>query len=62
MGDAEYFVGRAGTQLMLARQASLRTVALVHLELSGLYLARAQTLIDAHRREERRANVVSIRR
>lgn len=60
--EADYLIKRAATQLELAHRAALREVAVVHLELSSLYLERAKSLIDAERRQERRANVVSIRR
>ena len=62
IGEADYLIRRASMQLEFAQKATMREVAAVHLELSSRYLARAQTLIDAERREDRRGNVISIRR
>jgi hypothetical protein len=62
IGEADYLIRRATVQLDCAREAASHDVAAIHLELSSRYLARAQTLIDAERRIDRRENVVSIRR
>lgn len=62
IGEADYLIRRAGAQLELARRAELHEVSIVHLELSSRYLERARDLIDAERRQERRANVVAFRR
>lgn len=60
-GEADYLIRRAATQLDLAHKATMREVAVIHLELSSRYLARAQTLIDTERRQDGRDNVISIR-
>jgi hypothetical protein len=61
-GEAGYLIQRATTQLEFAQKATMHEVAAIHLELSSRYLARAQMLIDSERHEDRRDNVVSIRR
>ena len=60
--EADYLIRRSSAQLELARCATMRAVAVIHLEMSSRYLARAQELIDAERLLDRHGNVVSIRR
>ena len=60
--EADYLIRRASAQLDLAHRATMRGVAMIHLEMSSRYLERAQALIDAERLLDRRGNVVSIHR